>query len=704
MTMPNSELKMWGTHSQPPSETWGTPLFPPFTNQRLRLLASVPVIFVILTGQLYAEDFGTSASEQTLAAVAALESKRVPIIAKAEALYVGKQANKALETLETYLTVHPHDIIAGNLYRSIAVKVNLYDRPIRFFVAVVKNLTPCPKDPLPCADKNADCAKEAERCSPTAHPAGPPAGLRYNLAFAYIDKIPVVGPMGAGFLSKRSITQFQKALDVDQDDWIANYGMGMNYLHWPDYFGKNDMSIDYFEKAIAIQESRASRPADILAYVRLGDALAKAGKIDAAQVVWRHGIARLGQQTDFTERLGIAPAKLKQAILDAYNPNNSIGTINTDISILWAKQMPASVFALHKAEPTTIAPVGGQTTRDVGEYSGVRLFNWFRDNLALLMQREHADKINMTSIGATNQQGVGIIAYNMIKGFMTQFRGDAPAIVSTALAAAPDYDRPFFHEGVGMGLAAALDTSPDGSLAPFTAQIGVFDANFVRLHYAGLGMWFGLAPTINLIRIRDKFNSLDVRGQFYAHEGLGFAAALFKTQITAAVDLAKRLPFALASTFAHGAGRGLWIKYGSDAAAIQQAITAFPNQLQDDVRGGFGMGVAFTRIDHLDSVVTELAPMRQLGVDACVDYLVGVGMGLAIRYQTDPRYVRDTIRKVQHSTQEVVQAALQVGMDGLTDTEQMGVEMHQNWRAAIRNHWISEQEAALVKKLCNNTK
>ena len=665
-------------------------------------------LFIQLSGCSRNEQtFGTSASERTLAAVtsATLANERAPALAKAQELADANKGSEALDALEAYLTGHPDDIIAGNLYRKLAVKANLYDRPIRFFVAIVKNITPCPKEPPVCPDNDKDCGKkELEHCSPTAQPPGPPSGIRYNLAFAYIDKIPVVGPMGAGFLSKRSIEQFKKALDEDKDDWIANYGVGMNYLHWPDYFEKNDSSIAYFENAIKLQEARPPRPSDILAYVRLGDALAKAGNTEAAREAWKRGETRLGgNHGDLTERLQIDPAKLKQSVLDAYNPNNSIGAINTDISILWAETMPEHVFSLRNPDgPVVIGGVGGQSLPERKTHSEIRMFNWFRDNLPLLLNRENADKIDMSGIGATGGEGAGIIAYNMIKGFMTQFRGDKPETVVEALAKAPSYDRPFFHEGVGMGLAAALDTSADGSLTPFATQIAVFDPKFDRLHYAGLGMWFGLAPTINLVRVRNKLGELDLRGQFYAYEGMGFAVTLFKDSVEAgAADLVQRLPFASGSTFAHGAGRALWIKHGDDSATIGKAISTFPEQFRPDMRAGFGMGVAFTRINKPDAILTQIAQFRNESPANCLDYLTGAAMGLAIRYQTDPGYTRDAMKTGKSpQIRTLAPSLLQAGVDALDEVQRTGVEMHKNWRIAIYNQVARGPAAASFKKIC----
>jgi len=667
-------------------------------------IALVAVFSGIANG---AQDLGTSASERALATAAELVAERDPVLNQARQLAETDQDNAALDVLEDYLTRHPDDIVAGNLYRKLAVEANLYDRPIRFFVGRLKELTPCPEEPPVCPEGDQDCAEEVkeiyERCSPDAKPPGPQAGLRYNLAFAYIDKIPVVGPMGAGFLSKRSIEQFRTALDEDPNDWIANYGVGMNYLHWPDYFEKNDTSISYFERAIELQEARPLRPSDILAYVRLGDALAKAGNVEDARQAWQRGVTRLGDHADLTERLEIDADKLKQTVTEAYNPNNSIGTIDTDISILWAEETPAQVFSLRNpAGPVMIGGVGGQTLPERGDYAEARLFNWFRDNLPLLLKRANADRIDLSELGATGGEGAGIIAYNMIRGFMTQFRGDDTATVVEELASAPDYERPFFHEGVGMGLAAALDTSADGSLAPFPAKIAAFDPRFDRLHYAGLGMWYGLAPTVNLVRVRGKFGELDLRGQFYAYEGMGFAVALFKDSVeTGAVALLQRLPFASGSTFAHGTGRALWIKHGADAAALGEGIAAFPQQFQSDVRAGFGMGVAFTRIDRLDAIQNQLAPFRQESPAACLDYLTGAAMGLAIRYQNDPGYVRDAMKSATQPEVRLLAAnLLQAGLDGLDAVEQVGTEMHRNWRVAIRGQLGDGQMAAEIKNTC----
>ena len=143
--------------------------------------------------------------DETISQALQVTSERDAVLAEARAQVDAGNRDAGMNTIEAYLRRQPSDIIAGNAYRRIAVSLSLNDRPIRFFNEVLADVTPRIDDGLR---------------------RGVPAGLRYNFAFAYIDKIPVVGPMGAAFLSKRSIKQFRLALLEEHNDWVANYGVG----------------------------------------------------------------------------------------------------------------------------------------------------------------------------------------------------------------------------------------------------------------------------------------------------------------------------------------------------------------------------------------------------------------------------------------------------------------------------------------------
>lgn len=567
----------------------------------------------------------------------------------------------ALDVVEKRINENPGSLRLGNFYRASAVSVKLHDRPIKFLLGLVD------------------------------HMPAPPNGLRYNLAFAYIDKIPVVGPMGAGFLSKRAIKQFQTVLDKEPNDWIANYGIGMNYLHWPDYFEKNDDSMHYFEKCLEIQTPQAKRPYFVLTSIRLGDAYAKSGQVAKARDAWRAGLKEFPGFSDLTSRLALSDAETLSIIKEMYNPNNSIGEINTDVSILWVDQLPDSTLPLKRM---TVANggrgIGGQFVAEKADTSDARYFAWFRTNLPLLMHRADANKVDMKGLGSTQDsdgRGIGIIANDMIRGFMTQFQDQDPAATRQMLAEASAFDRPFLHEGIGMGLAANLDTEGEGSLKSFDDRIAQYDPAFRRLHYAGMGMWYGLSPTVNLVRIRKQFADIGLRAQIYGYEGLGFSVSLFHQGGSAkgGLEVAERLPFSAASAFAHGAGRAMWVKFGGDMTAFNQGLGYLSERLRPDAISGFGMGVSFTRINHPGEFFTVGDSVSAATGQTCDDFLTGLAMGLGVRDAADHAYVDQSL-DTSPATAPAEKHLRDIAAGALTGLRDAQVEdLHGNWRKAIRD-------------------
>jgi tetratricopeptide (TPR) repeat protein len=582
-------------------------------------------------------------------------------IQAATALMTQGKGEAALDAMEKRITENPGSLELGNSYRATSVKTKSYDRSIHFLVTL------------------ADATQN------------PPNGLRYNLAFAFIDKIPVVGPMGAGFLSKKAIKQFQTVLDHEPDDWIANYGIGMNYLHWPEYFEKNDDSMRFFEKCMEIQHRSATKhPYFVLTPIRLGDAYAKVGQVAKAREAWQAGLKDFPNFSDLTSRLALSDAETSSVIKEMYNPNNSIGEINTDVSILWVTALPDSTLPLKRVVIANGGRgIGGQFVADKVDTTDARYFAWFEKNLPVLMRRQDANKVDMKGLGATTEndtRGVGLIASDMVRGFMTQFQEEEPATTRQMLDAATPFDRPFLHEGIGMGLAAALDIEADGALGKFEERIAAFDPAFRRLHYAGMGMWYGLAPTVNLVRIRKQFSDLPLRAQIYGYEGLGFAVALFHHGGAAGgLEVAERLPFAAASAFAHGAGRAMWIKYGTDMASFKTALGGLSERLRPDAIDGFGMGVGFTRINHADDIFRVGDAVAQATGRACTDYLTGVAMGLGVRTAADPGYVEQSLAAADAATTHGAERLRDISQTALHTLQDAQIEeMHGNWRKAMR--------------------
>jgi hypothetical protein len=562
-----------------------------------------------------------------------------------------------LKTLEEGLRKEPESLEMGNFYRARIVENKQEDRSINFF----KQLT---------------------------EGGGSPNEAYYNFAFAYIDKIPRVGPMGAGFLSKRSIAQFKIVLDKDQNDWIANYGIGMNYLHWPDYFKKTEGALGYFEACMRLQAGKPVKPAYLLTYLRMGDALIRGGEIDRAYRVWDEGAKSFPRHRDLQARLDTPRDRIETVIRNLYNPNNSIGAIDTNIEILWASAIPEKAVPLER-NTLQQAGVGGQlrSASSAPEASQLNLFSWFTRNLPNLSDRNAISKVDMSSLGVKQgsrlESRVSAIAYGMITGFMAELEGESDAALRSRANSVDSFTRPFFHEGLGMGYAAAVSIESSGELKTMAAAMNKIDPNFQRLHLAGAGMWFGLEGTKEPDRVAEAFSQLGPFGEAYAYEGYGFARTLFyfksNTQVT---DTGTLLRPEAAANFYHGVGRAFWILSGADAGVAEQTLETVPVKYRNHAYSGYAMGLAFTQVDDLKAVFSRIDVAGKKPHQA--QLLTGITMGLYIRRLGDPAYVDSLLKQAVSVDQCRARQLLAVGEAALKETGRGASDLHANWRAAIQ--------------------
>lgn len=571
-----------------------------------------------------------------------------------------------LALLEAELQKNPSALETGNYYRQQIVRLNHEDRAISF----MKQLT------------------QGENVPPEAY---------YNFAFAYIDKIPRVGPMGAGFLSKRSIAQFKIVQDRVPDDWIANYGIGMNYLHWPDYFKKTEGALGYFERCMQIQAGKPVKPQYLLTYLRMGDALVRGGQIERAYETWGAGEKLFPQHRDLLDRLNTPRDRIDTAIRDLYNPNNSIGAINTDISILWASRVPEHAVPLRR-EVTRTAGVEGQLSSATAslDESKVNLFSWFTRNLPYLSDKSALSKVDMSALGVQRgshlESRVNAIAHGMITGFMAELEGESSATLQAKAAEVDSFTRPFFHEGLGMGYAAAVSVGDVAELKRMSETLNEIDPNFQRLHLAGAGMWFGLEGARDTDRIAESFKQMDPFAEAYAYEGYGFARTLFYFKTNPQVIAAgAKLRKEAAANFYHGVGRALWILSGADARAGEENLQSVPADYREHAYSGFAMGMAFTQIDDVAAVFARL---KESGDDAHRRMLLtGITMGLYIRRLGDPSYVDGLLQKASSSDRCRARELLSFGSAALKEATVGNGDMHANWRAAIEARIQSSDNA-----------
>lgn len=575
--------------------------------------------------------------------------------------------------LERSMEKDPTSLEISNLYRQMAVKNRQQDYAIEYFKTQVED------------------TKVVDETF-------------YNLAFAYIDKIPTVGPMGSGFLSKKAIAQFQHVLDRDATDWVAVYGIGMNYLHWPDYFKKNESAVEYLEKAKALQKDGSMRPYYILTYIRLGDAYAKIGEIDKAYETWQEGIALYPGHGDLEDRLSTPRSDVNEIILSVYNPNNSIGEINTDISVLWEETVPESLVPL-KRNPLKQGGVGG-LLRSAGaapDGENIGLFSWFMRNLPFLSDKGQFASVDMSALGIAQANGTSDlaskVAHGMILGFVSQFEEDTALEAQNKSDRLQAFSRPFFHEGLGMGYAATASLEDPKQLETLIAQLKKIDPKYTRLHLAGAGMWYGLESN-NIEKVQTVFSHLGEFGKAYAYEGYGFAQTLFYYKSNPEIlRIGETLDPVSASTFYHGAGRALWILTGNDTSAMKKGFEQIPLPFRSDASSGYGMGVAFTKIDDPEFVFSHFdSNSSQINID---EYLTGVSMGWTIRNLNDSDYVGTMVASASPSTQCGIRRALSAGERSLEAvSDEFHGDLHRDWRNKIHesvgsvnsmSEWISCQ-------------
>ena len=163
--------------------------------------------------------------------------------------------------------------------------------------------------------------------------------LRLHLALSYVDKMPssMLGIVGQGLLSNKSISQLTKIIEKDSSNWSAVYARAMNHLHWPRAMRHAPDAIADFELAITIQQGmNLSRPKPVFerSYTGLGDALLKDKRHDEARAVWSKGLTLYPTSSGLRKRLSIDDnEELEEFMKSARRLDKQI---DTDMSAVWA--------------------------------------------------------------------------------------------------------------------------------------------------------------------------------------------------------------------------------------------------------------------------------------------------------------------------------------------------------------------------------
>lgn len=197
-------------------------------------------------------------------------------------------AAAAVELLEAATAAEPNNLLYGTDYRQAVIaaageETELYDRCLAFFQGLVEQ-----------------------------HPEAANAYL--NLAFAYVDKIPVEGAITQVILANTSLGHFGAALE-HEESWLGLYSRGHAYLFWPPIFGRIGDGIADLERAVALsQQDPEHKPFYARAWAALGDGHWRLDDVEKARSIWQQAAELYPEDPEIQARL----SRTEREALDAY--------------------------------------------------------------------------------------------------------------------------------------------------------------------------------------------------------------------------------------------------------------------------------------------------------------------------------------------------------------------------------------------------
>ncbi len=199
-------------------------------------------------------------------------------------------AAAAVELLEAAAAAEPNNLIYGTDYRQAIIAAaggekELYERCLAFFEGLVEQ-----------------------------HPEAANAYL--NLAFAYVDKIPVEGAITQVILANTSLGHFGSALEREES-WLGLYSRGHAYLFWPPIFGRTDDGIADLERAVELSQEDTEherKPFYARAWAALGDGHWRLDDVEAARSIWQQAAELYPEDPKLAERI----SRTEREALDAY--------------------------------------------------------------------------------------------------------------------------------------------------------------------------------------------------------------------------------------------------------------------------------------------------------------------------------------------------------------------------------------------------
>jgi tetratricopeptide (TPR) repeat protein len=211
-------------------------------------------------------------------------------------------ASTQLEALERDVVNTPESLQAAADYRQQVIAERAYDRAIALFERLSKR-------------------------------PGAGANAFINLAFAYVDKVPISGTIRQALLGRDAIRALTRAIQLAPSD-LAYYVRGLVNLYYDRaIFHRTDKGVADLEEArrIASQKPKVSYMPRILQ--TLGDGYFRLDRRDEARHTWQEGLALEPDNEPIRVRLDATDEQLREIIGHALDADVRVDTSLRELNL-----------------------------------------------------------------------------------------------------------------------------------------------------------------------------------------------------------------------------------------------------------------------------------------------------------------------------------------------------------------------------------
>ena len=125
---------------------------------------------------------------------------------------------------------------------------------------------------------------------------------------AYLQKLFDIGGASpeVGDLATQADLAFDRALELDPQNWDARFTKAVALSNWPAFLGRQPEAIAQFETLLAQQENSPPNPQYAQTYLFLGNMYVQTGERAKAIETWQSGLARYPDDAALLEQLQLA--------------------------------------------------------------------------------------------------------------------------------------------------------------------------------------------------------------------------------------------------------------------------------------------------------------------------------------------------------------------------------------------------------------